>query len=507
MVSIQDKLQVLKNSYRENLDGKRVELSTLFEQALDDWDPDLLGNLYRMVHSIKGSSATFGFAGLSQSAASLETALIEVISDDEPPQDDRLEQLIDLYEKLTLRLQEPESKDLSTAALSSPSQLTGLHTATVLTTERLTILLTDDEEFGREQVTLMLEDAGHHVIQASTGAEAIMLYEQYRPDLIIMDVVMPEMNGYEAARAIKLSAGEDFVPIIFLTGLTDDDELVKCIENGGDDFLIKPVNPAILHARIYAMQRIRDLNHKLYEYQSRTEEEITLAKHIFERITARDSVKHEQLNYLNEPAGHFSGDILVHQRVEGERYYVMLGDFTGHGLTAAIGAIPAADIFHGMSKKSSPLHAIAEEINKKLTGLLPTSHFMAATLIAVDFRDNYLSVLNCGLPPAYLFDSKGDVMIEFKSSNLAMGIIPTTSYKESVVHCEKVPSGAHFLSASDGFIEAHNPADELYGKQRMFEAVKQAKQTDFLASLRGDLARFTEGKPQHDDVTIMSLSF
>jgi len=507
MESIQDKLQDLKNSYRENLDGKRVELSALFEQAIDGWEPDQLGKLYRMVHSIKGSSATFGFAGLSQSAAGLESALIDVISQDEPPQDNALESLIDLYERLALRLQEPESTDLPTQTARAPNRETFSQVATVLTTERLNILLTDDEEFGREQVSLMLEDGGHNVIQASTGSEAIMLFEQYRPDLIIMDVVMPEMNGYEAAREIKTRAGEDFVPIIFLTGLTEDNELVKCIENGGDDFLIKPVNPAILHARIYAMQRISELNHKLYEYQRNTEEEITLAKHIFERITARDSIKHDRLNYLNEPAGHFSGDILVHQAVEGDRYYMMLGDFTGHGLTAAIGAIPASDIFHTMSRKNAPLHSIAEEINIKLSGLLPTSHFLAATLISVDFRENSLWVLNCGLPSAYLFDSRGEVLKEFKSNNLALGIIASNRYKDSVIGFEQIDKGAHFLCASDGLIEAHNPADELYGKQRLFEAVKQANQTNFLDSLRADLACFTEGKPQHDDVTIMTLSF
>lgn len=505
MHSIQDKLQLLKNNYRDNLDAKRVELSTLFEQALDAWDQDRLGDLYRVVHSIKGSSATFGFPGLSQAAEILETTLIDVISNDQPPVDDELDKLIDHYERLALFLQEPEVIDSADTPASQQTADDTNHD--YLSTEKLTILLTDDEEFGREQVNLMLESEGHNVIQASTGAEAIMLYEQYRPDLIIMDVVMPEMNGYEAARAIKQRSGENFVPIIFLTGLTEDKELVKCIENGGDDFLIKPVNAAILHARIYAMQRISALNHKLYEYQSRTEEEITLAKHIFDKITSRDNVKHEKLNYIANPAGHFSGDILVHQKMDEDRYFMMLGDFTGHGLTAAIGAIPASDIFHSMSKKNASLHSIAEEINKKLSELLPTAHFLAATLIAVDFQKNTLHVLNCGLPSSYLFDNNGDILHEFKSNNLALGIVSSNRYNESVIHIDKIDSGSKFLCASDGFIEAHNDREEMYGKQRMFDAVKRARSQSFLRDLCDDLKAFTGNKTQHDDVTIMTLSF
>ena len=507
MKSIQAKLLVLKNSYKQNLEGKRQELTALFQQVIQTWDNDQLSDLYRMAHSIKGSSATFGFTHLSQAAATLETALMQIITDDHTPDEDGIEQLTSLHRKLDQRLQNPEREENDSGETFKSADDSPPSPTPVLTTEQLTILLTDDEEFGRQQVAFMLEGVGHQVIQASTGAEAIMLYDQYKPDLIIMDVVMPEMNGYEAARAIKSRSGEDFVPIIFLTGLTEDNELVKCIENGGDDFLIKPVNSAILHARIFAMQRISELNHKLYEYQSRTEEEITLAKHIFERITARDSIKHERLSYLNEPAGHFSGDILVHQAVGDDRYYVMLGDFTGHGLTAAIGAIPAADIFHSMSKKNAPLYAIAEEINKKLSLLLPTSHFLAATLIAVDFRENTLNVLNCGLPSAHLYSPQGEVLHEFKSVNLALGIIASNSYRESVVQNKHITPGCHFMCASDGLVEAHNPNDERYGNARLAEAVKSADPADFLGTIRADVERFTEGMVQQDDITIMTIDF
>ncbi|MBD3671365.1 MAG: SpoIIE family protein phosphatase [Gammaproteobacteria bacterium] len=506
MNSIQDKLQVLKNNYRENLGSKVVELSSLFEQAIDDWDPDQLGNLYRMVHSIKGSSATFGFNRLSQSAANLEGALMDVISRDAPPMDKALDELVDFYETLSLRLRDPEIA-LPSKQETPPAPEPVHQSPTVLSTDRLTILLTDDEEFGREQVCLMLEEAGHNVILATTGTEAIMMYEQYHPDLIIMDVVMPEMNGYEAAREIKSRSGEHFIPIIFLTALSDDNELVMCIENGGDDFLIKPVNPAILHARIYAMQRISELNNRLFEYQARTEDELTLAKHIFEKVTTRGTERHERLSYVNEPAGHFSGDILIHTEVEAGRYYILLGDFTGHGLTAAIGAIPASDIFHTMAKKNAPIHVIAEEINKKLSNLLPVSHFLAATLISVDFRDNSFSILNCGLPNAYLFNLAGEVQQEYKSNNLALGILPSNSYKESVVHTQVKETGYRLLAASDGLIEAHNPEGDLYGLERLFEAVKTSEPTDFVGSIRQDLGQFMQGHTQLDDITIMGISF
>lgn len=507
MDSIQQKLQLLRDNYIQNLELRRKEIRKLFNNLLDDWNDDSLAEFHRLAHSIKGSAATFNLEKLSYAAANLETALINILAIEGRPSTESIESIEELFIILCNFLKNPEFEEAAAGTTQKPAISIGSKTSKVLQSEKLSILLTDDEEFGRQQVSLMLQAGGHEVIEANNGLEAIEKFRQKMPDLIIMDVVMPEMNGYEAAREIKRLSGENFVPIIFLTGLTEDTELVQCIENGGDDFLIKPVNPAILHARIYAMQRIHELNNKLFEYQSKTEDELNLAKHIFERITSRDTEKHARLDYLNEPAGHFSGDILVHVQASEERYYIMLGDFTGHGLTAAIGAIPAADTFHTMAGKDIPLHVIAEEINRKLVNLLPTSQFLACTLISVNFQTNHLQVLNGGLPASYLFDQQGNIAQEFKSTNLALGILANNDYSQSVIEVEAVAPGYHYLCFSDGLQEAHNDANELYGNDRIFDSVRHASADDFLGDIRRALDEHIKGKEQHDDVTIMSVSF
>ncbi|MDH5184598.1 MAG: SpoIIE family protein phosphatase [Gammaproteobacteria bacterium] len=507
MDSIQEKLRVLRNNYIQNLDNRCIEIRDLFTSLLDDWNDDSLAEFHRLAHSLKGSAATFNLDKLSYAAASLETALIDIISLEGRPDPDTLQQIESLFMTLCEYLKNPEFEESAGTGTQKPALANSAGKSKVLHSEKLTILLTDDEAYGREQVSLMLQQGGHEVIQAGDGREAIEQFKRHKPDLIIMDVVMPQMNGYEAAREIKRLSGENFVPIIFLTGLTQDAELVQCIENGGDDFLIKPVNPAILHARIYAMQRIRELNNKLFEYQSRTEDELHLAKHIFEKITSRDAEKHERLDYLNEPAGHFSGDILVHHQVEGGNYYVMLGDFTGHGLTAAIGAIPAADTFHSMANKNAALHVIADEINTKLVTLLPTAQFLACTLISINLISNHLQVLNCGLPSSFLFDEEGNITQEFVSKNLALGILANNDYSHDVIEVDSVSQGYHYLCFSDGLQEAHNDDDVMYGNERIFESVRKASRDDFLGDIRAALNTHTQGKVQHDDITIMSISF
>lgn len=125
------------------------------------------------------------------------------------------------------------------------------------------ILVTDDDRSSRMLLNAYLGRNGHTVVEATNGKEAVDAFERESPDLILMDVTMPVMTGYEAATIIKQKCGNRFVPIIFLTGLNDDDSLVKCVTSGGDDFLNKPLNGVLLGAKVEAMQRIRKMHQDL----------------------------------------------------------------------------------------------------------------------------------------------------------------------------------------------------------------------------------------------------
>lgn len=126
----------------------------------------------------------------------------------------------------------------------------------------MNILLVDDTRTEQHIMTVRLNDMGHDVICCSNGKEAIDLYNQYDFDLVLMDVIMPIMDGYEAAQEIRKHR-DNWVPIIFLSGRTDPDDIAAGIEAGGDDYLTKPVDETILAAKMSAMQRIAAMRHRL----------------------------------------------------------------------------------------------------------------------------------------------------------------------------------------------------------------------------------------------------
>ncbi|TNF33043.1 MAG: diguanylate cyclase [Gammaproteobacteria bacterium] len=126
------------------------------------------------------------------------------------------------------------------------------------------ILLVDDTRTERLIMTAYLNKLGHEVVLGENGQQAVELYQREMPDLVIMDVVMPVMDGHQAAREIR-ARSQDWVPIIFLSGRVGPEDIAAGIHAGGDDYLAKPVNHTVLEAKMKAMQRIAVMRHQLLD--------------------------------------------------------------------------------------------------------------------------------------------------------------------------------------------------------------------------------------------------
>lgn len=148
------------------------------------------------------------------------------------------------------------------------------------------ILLVDDSPTIRSATNTMLLRMGHSVTMAENGEEALRSYKRERPDLLLLDVNMPVMNGYAAAKRIRSEHAEDCVPIIFLSGSDDEQHLELGIQAGGDDYLIKPCSHVILDTKIRAMQRIDHMRRRLLQISG----ELLLANKLLDRMASPDEL-------------------------------------------------------------------------------------------------------------------------------------------------------------------------------------------------------------------------
>lgn len=376
-------------------------------------------------------------------------------------------------------------------------------------------LIVDDVSINRKILEALLKIEGYQTISAEDGAEAVELFTEHRADIVFMDVMMPIMDGYEATARIKELAGTHFVPVIFLTALSDSDALVKCIEAGGDDFLSKPFQQEILKAKIKAMERIRDLSKKVEEQRQKIEHHHRLllndqivAEQIYNRAITSDNVAKKYIHSLLRAVSIFSGDMLLTAYRPDGALYVLLGDFTGHGLSAAVGVLPTAEVFRAMTAKGFSAPEILGSINAKLHKLLPTGMFMAACFVVIDKDMNTVTIWNAGMPQVLILgvNTSGEHSLLIKhrvaSSYLALGILKDADV-EPAPACLSIASGDRIMLCSDGVTEAINSAGEEFGTKR-YEQVVTATQHSFNA-VKIALEDFCGEQPFIDDVSLVEI--
>ncbi len=380
-----------------------------------------------------------------------------------------------------------------------------------MTARTLHILIADDNISDRLILQSILQREGHTVVAAEDGEQAVQLFAEHHPDIVLLDALMPVLDGYAAAEQIKRIAGEKLVPIIFLTSQRDSDALARCLDVGGDDFLTKPYNRIILRAKVTAFARLRALYDTLAQqrdairyHTDRLEREQEMAKKIFDNIAHPGCLDASAIRYQRSPMYVFNGDVLLAAEKPSGGLLVLLGDFTGHGLPAAIGAMPVSEVFYGMARKGFALADIVGEMNARLKEILPTGVFCCAVAAEIDYRQNVLHVWNGGMPEGLLIRHGQGIVGRCTSRNLPLGVVGPERFRAEI---ETLPFLDHdrLFMTSDGLIEMRNPAGEMFGDVRLEQVISAQSQSESVFPAIQSAVEHFRGGPD-DDLTFVEVN-
>jgi len=381
--------------------------------------------------------------------------------------------------------------------------------------ENIKVLIADDTPANVKIIEKFLTPRGYNTVLAENGAEAVEMFVAEKPDIVLMDIMMPIKDGYEAAKEIKALSSPNWIPLIFLSAKSSIEEQMEGIQVGGDDYLTKPVDLRMLETKLNAMMRIVDMQRELHKtsqalksYYEQAEEEMDLAKQLMENLTSQRNVcRPDFISVYNKPADNISGDVIVFACEAESRLYLMLADATGHGLSAAISQIPVTQLFYHMVNKGYSVSAIAKRINTSLNDLLPPDRFVAATIASIDFNSKLIELWN-GSNPRPLFVSKeGEIKKVFEKTNFALGMVNENTFMANV-ECFHWEDEGQLLIYSDGLIDAKNTEGEDFGFERLKAVVSQPtsdEKTLFHDKVIDEVGKYKDNNNKFDDISLLTV--
>jgi CheY-like chemotaxis protein len=367
-----------------------------------------------------------------------------------------------------------------------------------------TLLLVDDTPHNLSLMAELLK--GQYKIKVATnGGDALRIAAGTPPpDLILLDIMMAGLDGYQVCEKLKADPATRDIPVIFLTAKIREEDEAKGFAVGAVDYITKPISAPIVKARIHTQLALRDAQRKLERQNRALLDERELVENIITRMRASEYFNHRYLRYLVASVDRTTGDILLACFTPDGRQWVLVGDFTGHGLPAAVGAPLIAHVFYGYARAGQAIETALEEINGVLYRQLPAQVFMAACLIELDARREQLSLWNAGMPHCLLMGPEVEPR-RLASQNPPLGICSTIDQEQGRERLAARP-GSRLYVFSDGIPETAGTDGQAFGYDRTeaFLARLLAGETEPQALL-AQLQAFHGGNQFDDDITLVEI--
>jgi sigma-B regulation protein RsbU (phosphoserine phosphatase) len=377
--------------------------------------------------------------------------------------------------------------------------------------EKKLVLVVDDAPANLQIVRSILKD-DLKIRIATSGAKALELVKiDPLPDLILLDVMMPEMDGYEVCAILKATPETKDIPVIFLTGKTETDDETKGFEVGAVDYIHKPFTPAVVKARVHTHLVLRESRELLARQLLDINNELEMAREIQLSILPHEIPKIEGLEIAARyiPMGSVAGDFYDFIVVDEKRLGILVADVSGHGLPAAL----IASMLKGALAAQTP-HAcdparVLAGLNRSLCGRF-RNHFVTAAYVFLDMDKHSMRYAGAGHPPLLLWRKSPNCASEVLENGLLLGLFSDATY--SMVELSLEP-GDKAVLYTDGILETESPSKEEFGVElfRGFLDSNHGLTADRFADFFLDeLARWS-GRPkengQDDDITLLVIDF
>ncbi|PWC32654.1 fused response regulator/phosphatase [Azospirillum sp. TSO35-2] len=381
------------------------------------------------------------------------------------------------------------------------------------------VLIVDDNEFNRKSLALVIRRAGiTDIAFAENGREGLAAVDRFHPDLVLLDVDMPVMNGWEMCEALRRNATHEQLPVLFQTALDSDEEQVRCFDAGGSDFISKPIKPGECVARVRHQLEKRKLFNDLANFRERVQRELSHARAMQHSLLPESRRLTEVANRYGltldahfETSSELGGDFWGIYPLGDRRLGVLMVDFAGHGITAAINTFRLHTLIDRFPMQHVAPSQWLAQLNSALKDVLPTGQFATAFFGILDMATDTLTFAAAGSPNPVLGTpvaggaGGGPDLRLLDSAGLVLGASRRAQYADQTF---RLPRGGFLFLYSDALIEC--PGDELgpLGQDAVPDFVRDALALDRQRPLRPMMDRFYARThlPLRDDLTAVWIA-
>lgn len=374
-----------------------------------------------------------------------------------------------------------------------------------------TLLLVDDEPANIQIVNSILKDIYQTVI-ATNGVKALELANQDPPpDLILLDVKMPEMDGYEVCARLKSADHTRDIPVIFLTGQTEIDYETKGFEVGAVDYIHKPFSPAVVQARVRTHLKLRGISEQLEMQLQTIQSEMDTARQIQLSILPREipAIKGLDIAARYIPMTSVAGDFYDFIRIDDHRIGILVADVSGHGMPAALISSMLKIALDGQTGYALEPARVLAGLNRALCGKFQ-GHFVTAVYVVVDTKRQSLLYAGAGHPPLVTMDHSAGEARDFVENGLFLGTFPEATYTSIEIPFKAGDSGMLY---TDGVLEMTDPSEQQFGLDRVKQFLQENQNLSvgqFVDALLDKLSQWSglaSGREPEDDITLLAFHF